>query len=91
MVALSGGQSCLLDVRGMGMVQQLVQGGLAGVGGGLVIGRQRQREFRHDVPVERGRGVAAVAGEFGAELARAIRVGLAPSGPGHYGARGLSS
>jgi integrase len=74
----------------MGMVQQLVQGGLAGVGGGLVIGRQRVREFRHDVPVDRGRGVTAVAGEFGAELARAIRVGLAPSGPGPYGSRGPS-
>jgi len=54
----------------MGMVPQLVQGGLAGAGGGLVIGRQRQRGFRHDVPAERGRGVAQVAGEFGAELAR---------------------
>jgi hypothetical protein len=63
MAALGGGQSCLLDVREMGMVQQLVQGGLSGAGGGLVIGRQRGREFRHDVPVERGRGVTAVAGE----------------------------
>ncbi|WP_188281803.1 hypothetical protein [Streptomyces sp. CBMA29] len=75
------------------MVQQLVQGGATGatgVGGGLVIGRRRQREFRHDVPVDRGRGVAEVAGEFGAELARAIRVGLAPSGPGPYGSRGSS-
>jgi hypothetical protein len=68
-------------------VQQLVQGGALG---GLVIGRQRGREFRHDVPVERGRGVAEVAGEFGAELARAIRVGLAPPGPGPYGSRGPS-
>ncbi|WP_329173330.1 hypothetical protein [Streptomyces sp. NBC_01477] len=73
------------------MVQQLVQGGLAGVGGGLVIGRQRVREFRLDVPVDRGRGVTAVAGEFGAELARAIRVGLAPSGPGPYESRGRRS
>lgn len=64
------------------MVQQLVQGGLTGTGGGLVISRQRRREFRHDVPVERGRGVAAMAGEFGAELARAIRVGVGSVRPG---------
>ena len=41
MAAWSGGQSCLLDVRGLGMVQQLVQGGLAVAGGGLVVGRRR--------------------------------------------------
>ena len=72
------------------MVQQLLQGGTAAAGGGLVIGRQRGRAFRHDAPVERGRCVAQVAGEFGVELARAIRVGPAPSGPGAYGARGPS-
>jgi hypothetical protein len=66
-----------------------VQGGTA-AGGGLVIGRQRGRVFRHDVPVERGRGVAAVAGEFGAELARTLRVSLLPAGQGTYGLRGPS-
>ncbi|WP_169317203.1 tyrosine-type recombinase/integrase [Actinacidiphila oryziradicis] len=64
-------------------MQQLV----AGVGG-VMVGRQRGRAFRHDVPVERGRDVAQVAGEFGAELARALRVGLAPAGPGGCGSRG---
>lgn len=68
-------------------MQQLVQGGTASAGGGLVIGRQRGRVFRHDVAVERGRGVAAVAGEFGAELARALRASLLPAGQGAYGSR----
>ncbi|MEE4545986.1 hypothetical protein V2S66_28960 [Streptomyces sp. V4-01] len=72
------------------MVQQLVQGGISATGGGLVIGRQRGREFRHDAPVERGRGVASVAGEFGAELARALRASLLPAGQGVYGLRGPS-
>ncbi|WP_386429231.1 hypothetical protein [Streptomyces polygonati] len=62
------------------MVQQLVQGGLAGAGGGLVIGRQQQRQFRHDVPVDRDRGVTAVAGEFGAERARAPGASLLSAG-----------
>jgi len=60
MAAWSGGQSCLLNVRGLGMVQ----GGLAAAGGGLVIGRRRGREFRHDPRGERSRGVAQVVGEF---------------------------
>ncbi|WP_405587937.1 tyrosine-type recombinase/integrase [Streptomyces sp. NBC_01190] len=72
------------------MVQQLVQGGMSATGGGLVIGRQRGREFRHDAPVERGRGVASVAGAFGAELARALRASLLPAGQGVYGLRGPS-
>jgi hypothetical protein len=72
------------------MVQQLVQGGTAAVGGGLVIGRQRGRVFRHDVPVDRGRGVAQVAGEFGVELVRALRASLLPAGQGTYGPRGPS-
>jgi hypothetical protein len=66
------------------MVQQLVQGGMSATGGGLVIGRQRGREFRHDAPVERGRGVASVAGELGAGEP------LLPAGQGVYGLRGPS-
>jgi integrase len=71
------------------MVQAL-QGGVVGSGGAVLVGRCRGRSVRYAVPAGPGGGVAAVAGEFGAELARALRASLLPAGQGTYGVRGPS-
>lgn len=71
------------------MVQAL-QGEVVGSGGAVTVGRCRGRSVRHAVPAGQGGGVAAVAGKFGAELARALRASLLPAGRGTYGLRGPS-
>lgn len=68
----------------------MVQGGLVESGGALGVGRCRGRVVRHAGPVGRGPGLVEVAGEFGAELARALRASLLPAGQGAYGPRGPS-
>lgn len=68
----------------------MVQGGLVESGGAIGVGRCRGQVVRHAGPVGRGPGLVEVAGEFGAELARALRASLLPAGQGAYGPRGPS-
>ncbi len=67
----------------------MVQGRLV-ESGGAIVGRCRRRAVRYADPVGRGPGLVEVAGEFGAELARALRASLLPAGQGAYGVRGPS-
>lgn len=55
-----------------------------------VAGRCRAQAHSNGMYVERSSAVAELAGEFGAELVRALRAGLASGGNAAYGARGPS-
>lgn len=56
-----------------------------------VAGRCRAQAHSNGMYVERSSVVAELAGEFGAELVRALRAGLVSGGNAAYGARGPST